>query len=358
MFCRKCGAKLADDASFCNKCGTPVTPNNEAEIDTRENREDTSSRVSTYDREPTSSKTPIIIGISVSAIVLAGVVLIVFLLTQNKSNDIAYDTVTTTEQQATTANNNTTSVSAPEEKSEPVPTPNETQESSSIEEEPEPETEPEIKDELDKYGDSDYILSKSKKKKLTNSDLKGLSAKELTFARNEIFARHGYVFGSPELNDYFESKTWYKKNKKFKSSQLSKKESQNADFIASYQKKKDKQYVPIPKTRDDETYSTMLGCVNYAEVRDGILIIGTEEIIDPINIGKIESIGNFSGEINNIMFYTNGNSITYEEFKKSTESEREYTLDLLNRKLGFESMGAIEITVEDGEISTIELLFP
>ena len=24
MFCRKCGSKLADDAAFCHKCGTPI----------------------------------------------------------------------------------------------------------------------------------------------------------------------------------------------------------------------------------------------------------------------------------------------------------------------------------------------
>ena len=37
-----------------------------------------------------------------------------------------------------------------------------------------------------------------------------MSAKELNYARNEIFARHGRQFDSRELRNYFESKSWYK----------------------------------------------------------------------------------------------------------------------------------------------------
>ncbi len=57
--------------------------------------------------------------------------------------------------------------------------------------------------------DDDYILPNSAEEYLTMEDLEGLSPKELRLARNEIMARHGRIFGDPELSAYFESKDWY-----------------------------------------------------------------------------------------------------------------------------------------------------
>lgn len=56
----------------------------------------------------------------------------------------------------------------------------------------------------------DYIIPSSNTKILEDSDIQGMSAKMLNYARNEIFARHGRKFASKELRDYFESKSWYK----------------------------------------------------------------------------------------------------------------------------------------------------
>lgn len=41
------------------------------------------------------------------------------------------------------------------------------------------------------------------------SDINNLSSKELRIMRNEIFARHRYVFKSEELKDYFSKQSWY-----------------------------------------------------------------------------------------------------------------------------------------------------
>ena len=49
----------------------------------------------------------------------------------------------------------------------------------------------------------------SNTKLLTSSDIAGLSLKELNYAKNEIYARHGRKFDSNELRTYFESKSWY-----------------------------------------------------------------------------------------------------------------------------------------------------
>ncbi|MEE0421136.1 MAG: YARHG domain-containing protein, partial [Lachnospiraceae bacterium] len=55
----------------------------------------------------------------------------------------------------------------------------------------------------------DYILPNSDSEYLDKSDIKGLSIKEINYAKNEIFARHGRKFKSRELQTYFNSKDWY-----------------------------------------------------------------------------------------------------------------------------------------------------
>lgn len=58
--------------------------------------------------------------------------------------------------------------------------------------------------------DGDYILPDSASVRLTDKDIEKLSLRELNYAKNEIYARRGRRFDSPELRNYFESKSWYK----------------------------------------------------------------------------------------------------------------------------------------------------
>ncbi len=54
-----------------------------------------------------------------------------------------------------------------------------------------------------------YIFYDSNTRYLTDSDTAQLTAQEACFAKNEIYARHGYIFVSTELSDYFNAKNWY-----------------------------------------------------------------------------------------------------------------------------------------------------
>jgi hypothetical protein len=45
---------------------------------------------------------------------------------------------------------------------------------------------------------------------VTNSDLQGHNQKELELMRNEIYARHGWIFKRQDLQHYFEQQAWYK----------------------------------------------------------------------------------------------------------------------------------------------------
>lgn len=66
-----------------------------------------------------------------------------------------------------------------------------------------------LADESDGGDAGDYIFADSDSRYLKASDLKKLSKKELRLARNELYARHGYIFEDEELSEYFSAKDWY-----------------------------------------------------------------------------------------------------------------------------------------------------
>jgi tetratricopeptide (TPR) repeat protein len=47
---------------------------------------------------------------------------------------------------------------------------------------------------------------------ITDYDLQGMSGRDLELMRNEIYARHGWVFRRPDLRRYFEGQPWYRPN--------------------------------------------------------------------------------------------------------------------------------------------------
>ena len=67
-------------------------------------------------------------------------------------------------------------------------------------------------DDSDEYYDNEYIFPDSDIRYLNTSDITGMSAQELSYGRNEIYARYGLIFKSQELKDYFGSKEWYSGN--------------------------------------------------------------------------------------------------------------------------------------------------
>jgi hypothetical protein len=55
-----------------------------------------------------------------------------------------------------------------------------------------------------------FVIADSGHRALAVSDLARLSPAELRIARNEIFARHGRIFASPDLIAYFSKQSWYR----------------------------------------------------------------------------------------------------------------------------------------------------
>jgi hypothetical protein len=87
---------------------------------------------------------------------------------------------------------------------------------------------------------SDYIFQDSSNIKPTDSELKSLSKETLSLARNEIFARHGYIFQTEPYKSYFNSKTWYKPDASFKGTdeELNETEKYNVKLILKYENNK------------------------------------------------------------------------------------------------------------------------
>lgn len=79
-----------------------------------------------------------------------------------------------------------------------------------------------------------YILPYSDSTYLTKSDLAGLTKRDLRIARNEIYARYGYVFDSKDLQNYFNSQSWYYPNPSYNGA-LSAVEKHNVDLIKSFE---------------------------------------------------------------------------------------------------------------------------
>lgn len=67
-------------------------------------------------------------------------------------------------------------------------------------------------------------------------EMNQLSVKDIRFVINEIYARHGYIFGDKQLNNYFRSLKWYKPRNRKVDQLLTPLEKQNIYFLQTIEK--------------------------------------------------------------------------------------------------------------------------
>src|SRR5690554_7250087 len=77
------------------------------------------------------------------------------------------------------------------------------------------------------------LIPNSDKQQIDSTVLIGKSQEFLRYARNEIFARHGYVFSDLCLDNYFKHQDWYKAIDKNVS--VSEIEKTNIELIKKYE---------------------------------------------------------------------------------------------------------------------------
>lgn len=205
MKCPKCRNNVPDNVSFCTYCGCKLEPFIRA------------SEEPHYTQRNPQKRSNVLLYVLLGVVVLLLVGTTVLMLTGgidslfhkgSGRNDLA----------AVTASPETAAVTAAPTAA-PIPTPS-----------PTPTNTPE----------PDYLLPDSSSRYLTESDLSVLSHRELCLARNEIFARHGRMFDTPEIRAYFESKSWYRGTiapSQFRDSVLSEIEKANIEYIVNYENK-------------------------------------------------------------------------------------------------------------------------
>lgn len=87
-------------------------------------------------------------------------------------------------------------------------------------------------------GSGDYILDGSDSRYISEDEVQNLTSEEIRLAKNEIYARHGRIFDSEDLREYFESQSWYYgeiEPEDFDESVLNEYERANIDLLVSYE---------------------------------------------------------------------------------------------------------------------------
>lgn len=79
----------------------------------------------------------------------------------------------------------------------------------------------------------EYILPGSDDRRLTESELAPLTLEQLRLARNEIYARRGYIFNSEDLQSYFSKKSWYYPDASYNGTTVNEIEKYNVELIQS-----------------------------------------------------------------------------------------------------------------------------
>lgn len=135
-----------------------------------------------------------------------------------------------------------------------------------------------------------YVFADSASRKLTSADLAGMTLEQLCIARNEIYARHGYVFSDKNLLEYFQQFSWY--HPKGKAGDLSSL-SLSATEIANVDILKAKENALKNGEEDSGTYTVSNGKIQVSipEVWNDVAVIET----DPDRLSFYEAISNDEG---------------------------------------------------------------
>ena len=206
MICPNCGSEIDEEDVFCDQCGMPLVKK--------------------------KTKLPVVISALVLIFVLISGVAIWILLDDYHSPEESREQYLDIMGELENEGENADEESSVEEDAD-----------SSLSEDAEKEDEAEADiaevEEQSQPEEEQYILPESNTRYLTEKDIEGLSLREINYAKNEIYARHGRKFKSQELQTYFNSKSWYEGkydptdfDKNYSSSVLNTYEKKNAEFLS------------------------------------------------------------------------------------------------------------------------------
>ncbi len=249
MYCKRCGKKLDTQDRFCSFCGSPVEKkdsleHNMSDFDITEETEFTYKQVNAmqrnhfdeeWEREERREKfTFMIFGVMIVVLIAAITGGVVFLFQKEGEQQSMNDFQISQDLERENADNfgNSGSSAGAEVVITPeLIIPNETLNREDSEKKENLTNDNETK--------TEFVIYDSDVRYLVTADLNKLTPWQIRVARNEIFARHGRMFDTPELRTYFENKSWYVPTipaVEFNNSCLSEIEMENLNFIINYEK--------------------------------------------------------------------------------------------------------------------------
>lgn len=80
-----------------------------------------------------------------------------------------------------------------------------------------------------------FVAKEASARELVHQDIVGMSKNDLRILRNWLYAKHGYIFKSADLRNYFNNMSWYAPKYTDVTSRLSKVERRNVQFIKCYE---------------------------------------------------------------------------------------------------------------------------
>ncbi len=265
-FCSNCGNKLAHGDLFCQSCGEkvflekktediseppivqPPSPPSPPPIQqqyqpSQHQYQPNQQQYQPNQQQPIKKKSilPIILVILFALFVFVVVGgFFAYKYFMNKTSEIIQEVSTKVEKEVTkeppTNTEQTTTQTEiskePEQEKETVKDKTDLNDVSDVTGDSEPNTEHDAKNYPGKYPEGSKIY-------LDESDLVVYYGKdELKIMRNEIFARHGYIFQTDDMKSYFSKQSWYKPERTNVDNLMSKIEKKNVATIKSAEKQK------------------------------------------------------------------------------------------------------------------------
>ncbi len=226
QFCTNCGKEIVPGKKFCGGCGTKISEGSANQVISKEQKTP-ESPMAVY-HEQRKGHLGLFVLMIVLAVVLAGgggFCIYRFIIapsggtsissriveTKDKKEDVEEEESDVSEDNEDTESNLTESSATETDSSwggllQETVSEQGTDTNLSAETQPVYETQYGIQGPV---GAADYILPDSGSRYLTIEDLVSLTKEQLRIARNEIYAKHGRIFKTEDLNAYFLSKSWY-----------------------------------------------------------------------------------------------------------------------------------------------------